>query len=288
MAARRPGEEQKRPSVEALLHDILPFAFVVHTHPALVNGLTCSQRGAAAMKEIFGEKAVWIPSTNPGYILSRTVKTAMDSYTAAQGRPPAIIFLQNHGVFVGAETINGIEAAYVSIMEQIGARIKRRPDFSGESRETGAEAAEPCRVLAELAGGAAVFLRNHEIAALVKDRAAFAPLVSAFSPEHIVYAGSAPLFIDPPPGEAALRKAWQSHAAKTGRNPKIIALGGLGVCGAGPTEKAASLALDLFKDAVKVAVYAESFGGPRFMDADQIDFINNWEVERFRSSVSTK
>jgi len=44
MASRRAGEEKKRPSVETTLHDILPFSFVVHTHPALVNGLTCSQQ----------------------------------------------------------------------------------------------------------------------------------------------------------------------------------------------------------------------------------------------------
>jgi hypothetical protein len=37
---------------------------------------------------------------------------------------------------------------------------------------------------------------------------------------------------------------------------------------------------------VKVAVYTESFGGPLFMPPDQIAFINNWEVERYRSKVS--
>jgi rhamnose utilization protein RhaD (predicted bifunctional aldolase and dehydrogenase) len=53
MAARKPGEEQKRPSVETLLHDILPFVYVVHTHPSLINGLTCSQDGETAMRKIF-------------------------------------------------------------------------------------------------------------------------------------------------------------------------------------------------------------------------------------------
>jgi len=62
----------------------------------------------------------------------------------------------------------------------------------------------------------------------------------------------------------------------------------MGIFAAAATEKAANIALDLFRDSVKVAIYAESFGGPLFMTADKIDFINNWEVERFRSSVSTK
>ena len=86
MASRRPGEENKRPSVEVLLHDILPFAFVVHLHPALVNGLTCSRRGETAMREIFGEEAVWIPIANPGFILSKIVKSAIDDFSAAHGK----------------------------------------------------------------------------------------------------------------------------------------------------------------------------------------------------------
>ena len=288
MAARKAGEENKRPSVEALLHDILPFAYVVHTHPVLVNGLTCSQRGEAAMTEIFGDKAIWIPSTNPGYILAQTVKNAMDAYSAKHGGNAAVIFLQNHGVFVGADDTNGIKTTYNAIMQKIGSRVTRRPDFSGESREiAGGDKVKLLPVVAELAGGGAAFLRNAEISALVQNRAAFAPVASTFTPDHIVYAGSDPLFTEAKT-EAALAEAWKNHAAKTGRNPKIIALEGLGIFGAGPAEKAANLTLDLFKDAVKVAVYAESFGGPRFMSADQIDFINNWEVERFRSSVSTK
>jgi rhamnose utilization protein RhaD (predicted bifunctional aldolase and dehydrogenase) len=286
MAARKPGEEQKRPSVETLLHDILPFAFVVHTHPAVVNGLTCSGRGEEAKAEIFGDAAVWIPSVNPGYVLSKTVKNAMADHGARYGRPAAIIFLQNHGVFVGADSPDGIKEIYGEIMRKIGGRIKRSPDFLNEIGEKG-NSAEIGRMLSTLAGGAAIFLGNNEITALVKDRASFRPVSSAFSPDHIVYAGSDPLFTGSNT-DAALREAWKKHTEKTGRAPKIVAVQGLGIFGTGPSEKTAALALELFRDAIRVAVYAESFGGPRFMTQDQIDFINNWEAERFRSSVSVQ
>jgi rhamnose utilization protein RhaD (predicted bifunctional aldolase and dehydrogenase) len=292
MAARKPGEEQKRPSVETLLHDMLPFAYVVHTHPSLVNGLTCSQRGKEEAAEIFGDEAVWIPSTNPGYVLAKEVKIAMDAHGAKRGKPAAIIFLQNHGVFAGADSAGGIKEIYGKIMEKIGGRIKRRPDFSNESGEKGNFTAAGLsagigRTLSALAGGGAAFLCNNEIAALVENSASFAPLSSAFTPDHIVYAGSDPLFTRADT-EAGLRKAWKKHAEKTGRAPKIVAVEGLGVFGVGPSEKTAALALELFKDAVKVAVFSESFGGPLFMTQDQIDFINNWEAEHFRTSVSAK
>ena len=293
MAARKPGEEAKRPSVETLLHEIMPFEFVVHLHPTLVNGLTCSQEGEAAAVEIFRGEAVWIPSINPGYVLSKNVKTALDKYSVMRNRKANIIFLQNHGVFVGGDSIDGIKKTYDDIMQAIGSRIKRRPDFSGEEFSSGETQINThisgiIGLLAELTGGAASFMRSAEIAALVKDRASFYPVSSAFTPDHIVYAGSDPLFAESALQEAALQEAWKNHAEKTKKNPKIVAVQGLGVFGAAATEKAAALALDLFKDAVKVAAYTESFGGPLFMTRDKIDFINSWEVERFRASVSAR
>ncbi len=74
MDSRAADQESKRPSVETLLHEAIPEAFVVHTHPSLVNGLTCSQEGVAASRRLFGETAIWIPLVNPGYILAATVR----------------------------------------------------------------------------------------------------------------------------------------------------------------------------------------------------------------------
>ena len=281
MKALKNGEEGKRPSVETLLHDILPFDFVVHLHPALVNGLTCSQQGESAMKCIFGNEALWIPSCNPGYILSKTVKTAMDACITAHGKLPQIFFLQNHGVFVGDSSIEGIQKIYSTIMEKIGARIQRHPDFSDEKRTASLETAVT-QTLRELAGGTAVLLQAAEISKLVINRDSFAPVSSVFSPDHMVHAGIAPLFIEALT-KIKIRAAWDSHVQRTGMNPRIIAVKGLGVYGASATEKSAGYALDLFRDVVKISVYSASFGGPLFMTQEKIDFIKNWEVDRYRS-----
>ena len=313
MAARKTGEEQKRPSVEALLHDIIPFSFIVHLHPALVNGLCCSQNGEQAVKEIFGEDALWIPSTNPGYILSCLIRTSMSEYYEKHRKQAQFILLQNHGVFTGANTTDDVKKLYEILMSKISALIKRKPDFSDEIRISANSAIENqearrtansidvikindiIRTLTELArssgaaqeAGFSAFMRNSEIASFVKDRKSFYPVSSAFTPDHIVYAGSDPLFVEAASTDV-IRNEWNSHAKKTGRNPKIIAVQNLGVFSAAASEKAAGLALELFKDTVKVAVYTESFSGPLFMAPEKIDFINNWEVERFRSGVSTK
>jgi len=300
MAARNvAGAADKRPSVEALLHDIIQFSFVVHLHPALVNGLCCSINGEKSAEEIFKSEVLWIPSTNPGYVLSRLVKSALDDYYNKNKKHASIILLENHGIFAGADSIEAVKKIYSDVMSKISAKIKRKPDFSDESRINGeyfprkdddAEKEEKIkellRIFKELSGFSG-YIINNEIASLIKDRGTFYPVSSAYTPDHIVYSGSDPLFTEADAPEA-VKSEWEKHAQKTGRNPKIIAIKDIGVFCAAVSEKAAGFALDLFKDTVKVSVYTESFGGPLFMKKDKIDFINNWEVERFRSSVSTK
>jgi rhamnose utilization protein RhaD (predicted bifunctional aldolase and dehydrogenase) len=292
MASRNEGQGEKRPSVEALLHDIIPFAFVVHLHPALVNGLCCSQNGETAVKEIFGSDALWIPSTNPGYILSRYVKLELAEYFGKHMKYPSVILLQNHGVFAGAKTSQGIKLIYEDIMAKIRARIVNYPDFIDETRifaDSSSKRNEVGKILDTLSGlaGFSCFMQSIAILNFLKDKKSFYPVSSAFTPDHIVYSGSDPLFTSAKDA-VLLKDEWNNHVKKTGRNPKIVAIRDFGIFSAAATEKAACFACDLFKDTVKIAIYSESFSGPLFMAQDKIDFINNWEVERFRSNISTK
>jgi len=77
MAAREAGQEALRPSVETSLHDLLCEPYVVHTHPTIVNGLTCSRDGESVAARLFGERALWVPSVNPGYTLAAAVREAV-------------------------------------------------------------------------------------------------------------------------------------------------------------------------------------------------------------------
>jgi rhamnose utilization protein RhaD (predicted bifunctional aldolase and dehydrogenase) len=279
--------------VETLLHDMLPFAYVVHTHPSPVNGLTCSEGGEAAMKSLFGDEPLWVPISDPGFVLACAIRDRL----AGRAGVPGLVFLQNHGIFVGADDPETVKGIYRRIVDAIDGKITRRPDFGGEagvyhnSGETGellrkaAESAEPG---AGKSGGGRRFVRfrrNNEIGRLVKNRAAFASVSSAYTPDHIVYSGSDPLFVEQ--GEDA-EEAFAVHSRKTGRPPKIVAVQDLGVFGIGSSEDSAALALDLFADTMKVAAYAEAFGGPRFMTKEKIAFINNWEAEHYRQKLAGK
>jgi len=286
-----------RPSVEALLHALFPQAYVVHLHPALVNGMTCGKNGRQTAEKLFGTRSVWVPVVNPGYILAKTVKDIIDEYTASGKDFPEIVFLRNHGVFAAADSIDGIQNIYRDIMSAIERYVTDTPDVSEvPAGEIDRQEVERRRnaVKAVLGKSECEFLVNREISRLVQSKEAFTPMSSSYTPDHIVYYGHKPLFVqrggtgDEDPAEN-IRRALEEYRKEYPDNPpRIAAVEGLGMFAAGDSAKRVELMLDLVKDAVKISVYSRSFGGPLFMPKEKIDFIINWEVEKYRSSLQGK
>jgi len=275
MACRLEGESA-RPSVEALLHAILPFDYVVHLHPALVNGITCSQQGAQTTSRLF-PSALWVELVKPGFILAKVVRDRMVTHKERTGSDASLIFLENHGIFVGAESIEGIEEIYRMVMERIESSVAREPDFSpiafDEKRAGAIKEALEAEVGAEV-----LFAANAEAQRFLTDYNSFEPVSSSFTPDHIVYAGFRPLWVEE--GRDPVLE-YRAFVNEHGEGAKIICVQNLGIFSVG--EKP----IPLFFDTMAIAVYSENFGGPKFMTDEMIQFIRSWEVERYRSKVAS-
>ena len=84
------------PSVETILHAILPYRFVDHTHADAVLAVTNTANGEARIREIYGSKLVVIPYVMPGFDLARLVAVRFPQ----EAGPDTIgMVLMNHGVF---------------------------------------------------------------------------------------------------------------------------------------------------------------------------------------------
>jgi len=286
LAARLPGEEEKRPSVEAILHALFPYRYVLHTHPALVNGLTCGRDGEAACRRLFGQSAVWIPLTKPGYILAAACKDAFDAARQATGVFPHTVFMANHGLIVAADSVEEIDARMAGIIATLGTQVAREPDFSPVEGDTQKARALSRALIALYMGegtAAAVFWSDAQALAFVQSADAMAPLMAPFTPDHIVYCKHEPLLVTP---EADLPAAFDAYRSKNGFAPKIVAVEGLGLFALGSSGEEARTACALFQDAMKVAVYTEAFGGPLPLPYGFTHFILNWEAESYRQKVA--
>jgi rhamnose utilization protein RhaD (predicted bifunctional aldolase and dehydrogenase)/NAD(P)-dependent dehydrogenase (short-subunit alcohol dehydrogenase family) len=84
------------PSVEAIMHAIIPFTFVDHTHADAIVTITNSPNGKKKIQEIFGERMLIVPYVMPGFILAKTIHkmTKNLDWASIDG-----MILLNHGVF---------------------------------------------------------------------------------------------------------------------------------------------------------------------------------------------
>lgn len=261
-----------RPSVEAPLHNTFPQRFVVHTHPAIVNGLTCGKGGAEACRALFPD-ALWIPFIEPGYTVSMRVREEMRRFHSERGRWPDMLFLGNHGLFVAHDEADGIRALYRQAMELIGGVVeaaglagepecRNAPDEATADREIAVIRA----VLGKDAAGVAV-------------SGWFEIPRGAITPDHIVYCRAG--MFEGPAAESALT----SFSLANGCWPRVVATPNA-VYGVGTSQKVADLALELAWDGALVVHYAGAFGGIHYLEKRFVDFIANWEVESYRQKVS--
>jgi rhamnose utilization protein RhaD (predicted bifunctional aldolase and dehydrogenase) len=337
MAARLPEQGDKRPSVECILHALFTQSYVLHVHPALINGLTCSKEGAAAAADLFGDmedSLLWIPLTKPGFILSKTCADAFETHKLKYGEYPKILLLQNHGIFIAGSSTEEIDGIMADIVGRVRSRIKREPDIGepertlffrsedvtttdgevmtadgdvaitdGEATTTEGDgvadklASRTGRVADALIeaygeGGPAFAIPQNsaEIARLTASRDAAGPLMDPFTPDHIVYYKAHPLWIAAGmasgAGTSEIVAEFRAFAEANGFKPKVALVEGIGAFTLGGTSHEAAAAAALLTDAVKIAVYSESFGGPLALPEDFIAFISNWEIESYRQKKS--
>lgn len=281
--------KDRRPSVETSLHNCMGFAFVVHLHPTLVNGLMCSANAEAVCEEIFPE-ALYIEYTDPGYTLFKKVYDRINAYKAANGKEPQVIFLQNHGIFVGGDTTAEIEGIYSEILGKLEAKVAALPEGGSEVSPTVTDVIPAIRQMLSRSGRGLKTLKVTKNALVDYFLDGSREKIAApFTPDIIVYCKSAYIFIDAESDEEILKQAEEkieAFAAEKGYTPKVLLIKGIGLVAVGDNFKNAQIITDVFTDAMKVAFYAQSFGGEHPMEKAWIDFIDNWEVENYRRKVA--
>jgi len=273
----------KRPSVETSLHNIIPYRFVMHTHPAFVNGLLCTVNSRGKVAELFGNDILYVEYTDPGYVLFKKVSSSLLKFEKAKGFFPQIILLENHGVFVSGDSIEDIYDIYRKIQCLLsidGCKLPTRqtyklPDFSREKSVIASlYPSRNCSIKVDANAWAQYFTDSKDCFEIVS---------SPFVPDHIVYCKAHYLFVK---REECIKDKLRSFLSKNEYFPKVIGVEKKGVLIVDEDQRSAETGMEVFKDLMKVGYYALQYGQPRPLSQGQIDFIETWEVENYRLKVS--
>jgi len=134
--------DSPNPSIEAVLHSIIPFKYVDHTHADSVVTISNNERGEKLIQEIYKDRVLIVPYIMPGFILAKKVYelTRNLDWSKVEG-----IILLNHGVFTFSDDARTSYERMIHIALLADDYLKKRGVFDSVAK------AEPLEDLLSLA-----------------------------------------------------------------------------------------------------------------------------------------
>jgi rhamnose utilization protein RhaD (predicted bifunctional aldolase and dehydrogenase)/NAD(P)-dependent dehydrogenase (short-subunit alcohol dehydrogenase family) len=306
MAARIEPQKGQRPSVEVVLHNLMPRRFVVHSHATLVNMYTCAEAGKKLIRELCGDQVIWIADVDPGHVLAQTLNQALKDYQKQTGSDcPRAVIMQNHGLVVCGDTAEEIAGHTEWLLNVLGAHLKKLPakdPFGAVTKVDASRARKSVDHIGPALRGLLATDANLKIVAFDDSPtilefvggADAKPVAMAgpITPDELVYCRSFPLWFETVADEssealvARLRTAIEKHIADTQFPPQVILVAGVGMFTAGDDIAAAQISRLIYTDAIKVMAGARRLGGVRYLAPDTRDFFEKWEVEAYRRQIA--
>lgn len=285
-------EKGQRPSVETSLHDLIAYKFVVHTHSTKVNGLMCSVNAERLTNALFADSVVYVPYVDPGYILFKEVGSRITIWKARTGKEPKIILLQNHGIFVAADTIDEVRELYDQVIGKLdGAIGEISPVVSLPVDPVVTKIVPAIRMMLSENGLKTLkVINNNYYERFLSSESEFRRIALPFIPDGIVYCNSSFIYAEFNGDVDALlndlSEKIKTYTETQPKSPKVICIKGIGCILANDNAQAVATLEDVMMDTCLVSLYSEKFGGQSPMTPAQVQFIDTWEVEQYRSAVA--
>ncbi len=278
------------PSVETLLHALLPQRYVDHTHADAVLAISNAPDGEKRVRDIYGERLAVIPYAMAGFQLAALCAREFARQVTAKTQGVVLI---SHGIVsVGAEARESYERM-IELVSMAEAYLEKRkawhlPVAPAERRPAKCEEiASLRRAISEQAGFPVVLKVSDEEKLL-----AFAqrPDVVKLSqsgpatPDHLLFTKPTPMI-----GRdvAAYAKRYEEYFRRNKSKetmldpaPRMVLDPRLGFAAAGRDAREAAIIEDIYAQSIDVFLRAEALGGWRAVGEEHLFDIEYWELEQ--------
>jgi rhamnose utilization protein RhaD (predicted bifunctional aldolase and dehydrogenase) len=285
-------KDAPNPSVEAILHAIIPFKFVDHTHADAVVTISNSVDGVKLIKELYPNFLI-IPYVMPGFILAHTIykKTKELDWSKCEG-----IILHNHGIFTFDDEA---KASYTKMIDA----VTKAEKFLKENASVTLKLAHTTKhvdlkklhhVISEHKGfDAALHVNRSNLAytyATHENLQSFA-CRGVLTPEHIIRTKRKPLILDGNNFEEAVLEyeKWYEEYFENFATQDMICLNpapnyavikDFGIITFGKNEKEASIINDIVEHTMLATLRADMLGGYKSISITDSFEMEYWELEQ--------
>jgi rhamnose utilization protein RhaD (predicted bifunctional aldolase and dehydrogenase)/NAD(P)-dependent dehydrogenase (short-subunit alcohol dehydrogenase family) len=298
------------PSVEAILHAIIPYAYVEHTHSDAVVTLTNTPTGEDNVRQVYGERMLVVPYVMPGFILARRVFE--QTRDIDWGNYDGMILL-NHGIFTFH---NDAKVAYENMLELVtlaerfldGKKATNVRRSAARARPTALAMAGLRQSLGRVFGGPvlvrldgteeAVGFSSWDAAAQVAGR-------GTVTPDHVLHIKPSPLVLTAAPEGANAEQLaadvqayaegygayFQRNQAQTSglkeldRCPRWAIWPGAGTLSISGSTKGLRIVDDIVSHTRRCLQWGEALGGWRPVSETSLFEVEYWELEQAKLKV---
>ena len=291
------------PSVEAVLHAVIPFRYVDHTHADAVVTITNTPGGEDKIRDLYGDRIVIVPYVMPGFMLAKKIYeiTRELDWSQCDG-----MVLLNHGVFTfhnnarrSYENMIDIVSAAEHYIEQ-HANIK--PPADNKNDVDLQRLAKTRKQVAEKRGAAVYALLDNSPEAYTfscLDNVDAIACRGPLTPDHIIRTKQVPLIFgdndngnpDPVDDYAAAYQAYFDRNASAQQTcldhaPRWAVWKNQGLIAFGATLKEADAIADISRHTINAIQWAEQIGGWQALPEKDLFEVEYWELEQAKLNSS--
>ncbi len=286
------------PSVEAILHAIIPHKYVDHTHADAVITITNTDGGEARIREIYGDEVVVIPYVMPGFDLARL---CAERFTAEATPRTRGMVLMNHGIFSFGATARESYERMIELVQRAEDHLARAGAWTLEFPAASAgrapapgmrqQIAALRRAISDVAGFPMLLATRQDARSLAfarrDDVGAIANRGPA-TPDHVIRTKRVPLIGRDVEAYVAAYRGYFNELAPQARDektmldpaPRVVLDPDFGVGTLGRSARDAAIVADIYEHTIDVILRAEALGGWRALPAKDIFDVEYWDLEQ--------
>jgi len=280
------------PSVEAILHAIIPFKVVDHTHADAIVTISNSKNGTALIDELFPGFLI-VPYVMPGFILAKKIhEMTKDDFDwgSCEG-----IILHHHGIFTFDDDAKRSYDKMIDAVSLAEDFLEKNAalDYAGGKDEHTIDLKKLNSLVSEVKGYDTVMKVDRSALAVYyashSDLQTFATR-GILTPEHIIRTKRVPLVIENDDFETAVQKyveayihyfeAFSTDEICLNPAPNYAVLKNYGVVTFGKNDKECSIMADIVEHTMKAVLRADKLGGYRSISLKDSFDMEYWELEQ--------
>lgn len=270
------------PSVEAILHAIIPFKVVDHTHADAIVTMSNSETGIENIKKVFPNFLI-VPYIMPGFILASKINEMIKDLDWSQCEG---IILHNHGIFTfddDAKISYNKMIDAVTVAEEF---LEKNAKIELESKEAKGFDVNSLKIDAYVNINQTPLALEYASQNNLKEFASRGVL----TPEHIIRTKRIPLILEDKHVIEALESykveykkyfdTFSSNEIMLNPNPKYAVIKDFGVVSFGASQKEADVINDVVSHTMLAVLRADKLGGYKSISLKDSFEMEYWELEQ--------